>query len=76
MTAALQKLFLFHADEKMVAPLQNLFAQQSMEQSEKIFAHKEAMAPPSEPGKKAHTLEEYSFDHFRWTGSFIWYGLW
>ena len=41
-----------------------MFAQQSMEQSEKIFAHREAMAP-TEPAEKPHTLEEYSYDHFR-----------
>lgn len=49
-----------------VSTSQNLFAQQSMEQSEKIFAHREAVTPSDlEPTEKAHTLEEYSYDHFR-----------
>ena len=47
--------------------LQNLFAQQSGEQSEKIFAASQAaMNSPSEPAEKPHTLEEYSYDHFRY----------
>ncbi len=46
---------------------QNLFAQQSGEQSEKMFAASQAaMAPSHEPSEKAHTLEEYSYDHFRY----------
>ena len=45
---------------------QNLFAQQSGEQSEKMFAASQAaMAPAQEPSEKPHTLEEYSYDHFR-----------
>ena len=46
---------------------QNLFAQQSGEQSEKIFAASQAaMSPMTDTSpQKAHTLEEYSYDHFR-----------
>ena len=47
---------------------QNLFEQQSQEQSEKIFATSQsAMAERTthEPSEKPHTLEEYSYDHFR-----------
>ena len=46
---------------------QNLFAQQSGEASEKIFAASQAALAQTnvEPSEKPHTLEEYSFDHFR-----------
>jgi myosin-7 len=46
----------------------NLFAQQSGEQSEKMFAASQAaMTPmaPADPSEKPHDLEQYSFDHFR-----------
>ena len=36
-----------------------------MEQTDKMFAHHEAVVPAGEPSEKGHTLEEYSYDHFR-----------
>lgn len=47
---------------------QNLFEQQSQEQSEKIFATSQSAVTETsttEPTEKPHTLEEYSYDHFR-----------
>ncbi|CAH1781656.1 unnamed protein product [Owenia fusiformis] len=43
----------------------NLFAQTSGEASEKMAAVSQAAMAPSEPTEKPHTLEEYSYDHFR-----------
>jgi len=43
----------------------DLFAQQSGEQSEKMFAASQAALAPQDPSEKPHTLEEYSYDHFR-----------
>ena len=45
--------------------VQNLFAQQSGEFSEKMMATSQAALSPTEGGEKPHTLEEYSYDHFR-----------
>jgi len=48
-----------------LAFFQDLFAQQSGEQSEKMFAASQAALAPQDPSEKPHTLEEYSYDHFR-----------
>ena len=46
---------------------QNLFAQQSAEQAQRIFATSQVAMDSQETfTEKQHTLEEYSYDHFRY----------
>lgn len=45
--------------------LQNLFAQQSMD-TPKFFPATQTAVETTEPGDKPHTLEQYSYDHFRY----------
>lgn len=48
----------------MMSIFQNLFAMQTAEQSDKIIPSQYAMEQ-QDPTEKPHTLEEYSYDHFR-----------
>jgi len=47
--------------------VQSLFEQQTVEQSEKIFAASGSVLMDTgvEPGEMPYTLEHYSHDHFR-----------